>query len=174
MGQVSSSVDIPPRPTDASGLQAYLLAILHAEQAGDVDTVQKLADGLRLPDATQWLNNAFGVDQTSGMAEKYDRSFIAFRSRLIESFKNSDDAATTISIKHPTNRPQNISSSSDATPRAPVEIQTFQYVLMVPHKGRSEWEDSYVRVDGTLRFIGQGAFPFWAGLRTIEVKSKVH
>lgn len=160
--QMQAPISAPAAPTDGQSLQAYLLTMLQAEQRGDVETVQKLADELKLPDSAQWFRDAFGPDQTSSLSNNYDRSFVAFRFRLIKNFQWTENAPAEISVEY-TNAPSVgiVASSTDPVPRTQVEIESFKCVLKAAGKGGQEWMDSYVRADGTLRYIGQGAHPFW-------------
>jgi hypothetical protein len=173
VAQTRAPISVPTAPTNGHSLQAYLLTMLHAEQAGDEETVEKLADGLKLPDSAQWFSNAFGPAQTNSLSDKYDRSFLAFRSRLIKNFKGTDNAAAEISIEHHSTPPAGVNVSSAApVPRTQVEVESFKCVLKTAGKGQTEWIDSFLRVEGTLRYIGQGAFPFWATPLSITVRNK--
>jgi hypothetical protein len=162
----------PQSPNDAASLQSYLASMLRAQQAGDATTVQTLADGLRLSDATQWFGSVFGPDQASAMSGKYDQSFLHFRSRLVRSFTWANAATADLSVELLTNPPKPVSVPSPVPqPRIPTEIASFKFVLRAQGKGRTEWVDSYVRVNDRLKYIGGGAFPFWVPLSIVVKKA---
>jgi hypothetical protein len=158
-------------PTDAQSLQMYLGAMLHAYQAGDVSTFNELANDLKLPKADEWFHKSFGPDQANAMNENYRRSFQAFCSRLAEDFESSGNIAAELTVQERKSKLAGTSPSLSApTPKVDLKINSYKCVLTVPGKGRTEWMDSFVVVDGSLRYIGQGAFPFWAGPLRIKVK----
>jgi hypothetical protein len=162
-------------PTDAESRRTCFLAIFHAVQVGDEETVQSFADGLRIPDTAQWFNNAFGATEASTMADKYDQSFLRFRSGLIEDFKWADNSNAELSVEALTNPPKGVTASATAPqPHTHVPVYSFKFVLKVPGKGRREWSDSFVTAKGKLRYVGGGTFPFWAGPVSVRVESKTH
>jgi TonB family protein len=138
--------------------------MLQAERAHDEETFEKLADDLKLPNLNQWLTDTFGASQANNLSDRYDRTFMKFRSGLVDDFKWTEDAPVELSTEydknpHPSNAPAH---ATDPVPRTHVEIESFRFTLKVSDKGTREWTDSYVKVDGTLRYVGGGASPFWS------------
>jgi hypothetical protein len=169
--QNSTSMSSLAMPVNAESLQAYLMAMLKAQQIGDVDTFDRLANDLRLPKPEQWFDQSFGQDQVNAMKADYDRVFEAFRSRLTKNFQWSNDSSVELRLEPRNKLPGGTTASPSApTPKAPVKIHTFKCVMAARGKGTLEWMDSFVLVDGTLRYIGPGAFPFWVGPLTITVR----
>jgi hypothetical protein len=147
--------------------------MLQAYQAGDTATFNQLANDLKLPSSDQWFRKSFGPDQVSTMNEKYDQSFQAFRSRLAKNFEKAGNVGTEVILEARNSKPLKGTSSSPTAPipKVNIEIHSYRCVLTVQGKPRIEWMDSYVVVDGSLRYIGQGAFPFWGGPLIIKANS---
>jgi hypothetical protein len=160
-------------PTDAGSLRKYVLAMNDTFQAGNMDLFDRLTSDLKLPEPDQWLYRSFGSSGDPSMTSTYESRFQAFRSRIVENFQWSSNSTVKLSVEKRAKPAEGVAASPTApTPKFDVKTQSFKFVLAADGKGRREWEDSFLIDGGSLRFIGQGAFPFWAG--PISIKAKQH
>jgi hypothetical protein len=163
MAQGHAAISSPRPPVDTDSLRAYLTVMLRAYQAGDMDAFQRLANDLKLENAAQWLSHAFGPEQAITMGPQYEASFLSFRSGLERDFQRAGNAAAHFRVEQKHKLPTGVAASPSAPmPRSDVKTVFFRIVMIAQGVGGNEWMDCFVLVDGKLRYVGQGAFPFWA------------
>jgi hypothetical protein len=166
--QERASDKSPVLPTNSRSLQPYLIAAFRAFQSGDMDAFNRLLDGLKLPDPDRSFREWFGLDEVPTMNAHYDQNFEAFRSRLSKFFAWAGSSNATMTLQSPPKTTDTVASTSKKMLKGDFRIERFKFVLAAKDKGRNEWMDSFVLDDGSLRFIGQGGFPFWFDMRTIK------
>jgi hypothetical protein len=143
--------------------------MLRAYQQGHTEEFHVLVNKLALPDKDAWIQQNFRNDQLKELTTKYDSRFEAFETRLQQDFEKASDLGTDIEVDERENTGRNAYAlPGPYAPKAEVPLKSYHIVLKIPGAGKIEWMDSFVDVDGALRFIGQGAFPFWSGTVVIR------
>lgn len=124
---------------DDGGLRTYLTRMLRAYQTGDMETFRRLANG---------------PGQAITMGQQCERSFLSFRSGLERGFERAGKGATDFEVERRNGPPAGATASPSApAPKSDVKMIIFRIVMTTHGIGRK------------LRYIGQGAFPFWAAPR---------
>ncbi len=160
-----------PTPEDAKSLRLFYTTMLRAYQRGHTDEFHQLVNKLELPDKGAWIQVNFQKDQATELSAQYAASFQEFTSRLAKNFGEALSPGSDFKIDEHKNTGRDVHAlPGSSVPKTDLLVKSYKFVLTVPGTGRIEWMDSFAHVDGALRFIGQGAFPFWSGTRIIRVQ----
>jgi hypothetical protein len=171
LAQNPESNEVPPPPNDLKTLRQYLSSAISSYQNGEVKRFARLIDALKLPNSESWLRLQFGQEEGSKLNVQYDRVFDAFRSRLADHAERLGQTPGELTLEGWKKQSRDVAPLYPApTTRSKIAVESFKYVLNASGKGRSEWMDSYVLVNGYFRFVGQGAFPFWSGPLAIRMR----
>jgi TonB family protein len=151
------------------GFRSQLEAIVQSYRAGDATTGRLLVDQFRLPHSEAWFSEHLGPEQGAKITERYDRLFANFA----ESFEKTIEAIVA-------NRASNLVPDLEAgkgekpsivRPGAKLsgmvaisEPHLFycEFAITIKTKESASWADTFTYEDGAFRFLGFGAWPFWA------------
>jgi TonB family protein len=162
----TTPVDVPSN----DAFRSQITAIIRSYRAGDTTTGRLLIDQFRLPHSQDWFSEYLGPEQGAKLAERYDRLYANFA----ESFEKTVE---TIVANRESDLSTNLENGKGETPsgdrrpgaRLSGMVSTRQPSLYFVHfqitvrkQESTSWADTFVHEDGTFRFIGFGAWPFWA------------
>ncbi|MGD1156028.1 MAG: hypothetical protein ABSA41_09390 [Terriglobia bacterium] len=149
-------------PKDALSLQRYYAAMLRAYKRGDAAKYRQFVSDLELPHKDAWLKQEFGPDQAAVLSKEYAQSFENFSARLVKVFGQAPTSEAEITITRVGELSDRVSPPAGApAPKRKISMESYKFVLTVTPDETMEWMTSFVQVDGVLRYIGGGAFPFW-------------
>lgn len=173
----------PSYPQTADGLSAQLTAALEAYKKGDTAGGRAQLEQFRLPHSADWFVNHFGTEQGQALDKRYNRLFqnyVNAREETLRELASAKNPKITTRLEPATQQPPPVPDQAQGTPlrkpsglvplKDPACLNGF-FGIMLTDKAdmriRGEfkgvtWEDVFIYQDGAFRFLGRGAWPFWA------------
>ncbi|HMI52830.1 MAG TPA: hypothetical protein VK525_15065 [Candidatus Saccharimonadales bacterium] len=162
---------------DAKGLEGEYQPFLDALNKGQTPPFDKEFSSLTIPDPALWFGEYFETEQVQALVDDY-KAEVA-KEKLISTFMTKFwPSGTHFKVHCKPHRPSSAKfpPRPDAyEPKKEISIERFE-VEFKSDKPSLSHEHSYsmsfsvnvVWVDGAYRYLGGGAYPFWAMPETLE------
>ena len=155
------------------GLNQFSHDLLDAYKANNGQSMTALLLSLKVDD--KWFNDNFSADEARQLSDRYAEAFAGFRSRTEKRFaKFAPSEQLSIKTTQVKEQPESVTVTYWATPKNLVKLESYRFLYSAPQQGSSEWVDTFVYDTGGFRYIGPGAFPFWAKVTLRFKKSESH
>jgi hypothetical protein len=172
-GQTAPAGPASSYPNSEQGLSQMFHDLLDAYKASDGHKVTALLLRMRLSD--KWFTDNFGADEAHQLSARYAEVFARFKSRSetrLAKFVPTDELSIKATETKGTSK--QVTATYLVTPKNPVKLQSYQLIYTSPQQGRIEWVDTFVYDTGAFRYVGSGAFPFWAQVSIRAGKLETH
>jgi TonB family protein len=151
------------------GFRSQLDSIVRYYRVGDSTTGRHLIDHFRLPHPEEWFSEHLGPEQSAKLTERYERLFANFAESLGKTIEDvvanrASDLVTDLE-EGKGERPSNPHPGQKLSGMVSVKEPLFFYChfqITVKKKSSVSWADTFAHEDGAFRFVGFGAWPFWA------------
>ncbi len=150
------------------GFRSQLDAIVQQYRAGNTTAGRQLIDQFRLPHSEGWFAEHLGPEQSTKLAERYDRLFSNFAESLaktIEDIVANPGADLNSDLKEEKNeKPSTVRPGRKLSTTVPIkEAQLFlcSFQITLNQKKTVSWADLFAHEAGAFRFLGFGGWPFW-------------
>jgi len=149
--------------------RTQVTAIFQSYRAGDTANGRKSLDQFRLPNPEAWFSEHVSPQQSTELAKRYDRLYANFA----DSFEHTveDIVANRHAELMPTLETGRGETPNWSSPSAklsgivsvnPATLFFCTFQITVQKRNTTSWGDAFVYEDGAFRFVGFGAWPFWA------------
>jgi TonB family protein len=168
--QSSGMVQTAPLYSQSNvGFRSQLDEIVRCYRAGDTTTGHRLIDQFHLPHSEEWFSQYLGPQQSAKLAERYDRLFANFAESLEKTIEavvanQSSDLVTDLEKgkgENPLDVRRPGAKLSGTVSVTQPNLFYGHFKINVKKKESVSWADTFVHEDGTFRFLGFGAWPFW-------------
>jgi hypothetical protein len=170
-GQTTSEGPSSSYADTDQGLNQFLHSLIDAYKANNGQKVTALLLSMKVAD--KWFSDNFTDDEARRLSERYAEVFASFKSRVEKNLAKLTPSeqlglkATKISEK-----PESVTATYWATPKNSLQLESYRFLYSAPQQGSVEWVDTFVYDAGGFRYIGSGAFPFWANRPIIQLKKR--
>jgi hypothetical protein len=182
-GIATPAITQPSYPQTADGLSAQLAAALESYKKGDAAEGRARLEQFRLPHSAGWFVDRFGAEQGQTLDKRYDqlfRNYVNATENTLQKLASVRNPKITTRLEPATQRPLPAPDQAQASPlRQPSGLVpssdpaclngffaiklTGKADLLIKGEFKGEmWEDVFVYQEGAFRFLGRGAWPFWA------------
>jgi hypothetical protein len=182
-GASTPAITQPSYPQTADGLGAQLAAALEAYKKGDAAEARARLEQFRLPHSADWFVDHFGAEQGQALDKRYDQLFQNYlnaRGEVLQKLASAKNPKITTRLEPATQQPLPIPVQAQGVPlRKPSGLVplkdpacldgsfwiklTGKADLLIKGEFKAEtWEEVFIYQDGAFRFLGHGAWPFWA------------
>lgn len=160
----------PPSPStyshDAKGLQKQYDPLLKAYSKGNQEEIDKEFSIFLLPDEDKWFGEYFSAADIEKLKEDYHQKahahkqgFITITTKVMHSTSRFHAHCSPPDPNHPTK----VEPRADAIqPTRDVPVEQFRVEFTSDDGKKMSNLENFVYIDGAFRFVGIGAYPFWA------------
>jgi TonB family protein len=162
--------DVRSRPNiseSPDGFNAQFSAIVGAYQSGDKTLGEQLIEQFRLPHPEAWLTEHIGAEQSTALAERYDKLFVSFVAELepniLDAIDNHLNLVTELNDGTEDPLPKGLHPIPLSGITTTKKTALFYSRFDRQRKGNSTglWARAFTYEEGAFRFIGYGSKPFW-------------
>jgi hypothetical protein len=150
---------------DASGLEAQFEPFLQAYAGGDSASLDHHFAIFAIPDPASWFGGNFLENQVEQLVWDYEAEVPIYERSLLLFMKRSGKRTRLkahCSLANPQGNLTLKPRPDSVIPVKQVEIEVFR-VSFTATDGRSFSQlANFVYMDGAYRYVGKGAYPFWA------------
>src|SRR5260370_17520468 len=151
------------------GFRSQLDSIVRYYRAGDSTTGRHLIDHFRLPHPEEWFSEHLGPEQSAKLTQRYERLFANFVESLGKTIEDvvanrASDLVTDLEEgkgERPLSAHLGQKLSGMISVREP-RLFYCHFQITVKKKDSVSWAYTFAHEDGAFRFVGFGAWPFWA------------
>ena len=151
---------------NAQRLEKQFDPFLKAAEKGDKQAQDEAFNVFRLPNENHWFGEYFSADSVEQLGWDADAEVDGEKNRLLRFMSMLDRGARFRSHCKPfvgseavTVKPR----ESSIHPLKPVPVEQFEVELQSERSGKKfSFLGNFVYVEGAYRYVGKGAFPFWA------------
>jgi hypothetical protein len=182
-GASTQEITHPSFPQTADGLGDQLAAALESYKKGDAAEGRARLEQFRLPHSADWFVDHFGAEQGQALDKRYDQlfqNFLDVREKVLQRAASAKDPKITPHLERATQQPvpssvqfkgDTVRKPSGLVPlKDPVCLNGSFWIkltgkadLILRGQFKADtWEDVLIYQDGAFRFVGYGAWPFWA------------